>query len=88
VKQLIGIDNSRGGVISMVSSPLWDEVPHEMMKIVSVVGGGLCKTTLAKVVYDELKPQLDCGAFVLVGRNPGLKKVFMDILLDLHQGRQ
>lgn len=39
-----------------------------------------------QVVYDELKPQLDCGASVLVGRNPGLKKVFMDILLDLHQG--
>jgi len=29
-----------------------------------------------QVVYDELKPQLDCGASVLVGRNPGLKKVF------------
>jgi len=39
-----------------------------------------------QVVYDELKPQLDCGASVLVGRNPSLKKVFMDILLDLHQG--
>ena len=46
--QIIGIDNSRADLISMLS-PNENDESNQKMKIVSVVGvGGLGKTTLAK----------------------------------------
>ncbi|CAL5044999.1 unnamed protein product [Urochloa decumbens] len=91
--QLIGIDKSRGQVVSMLYARSLEEtggsghvkVPDDKtMKIVSVVGvGGLGKTTLAKAVHEELRGHFRFGAFVPVGRNPDLKRVFKDILLDL-----
>ncbi|RCV39490.1 hypothetical protein SETIT_8G228500v2 [Setaria italica] len=78
---LIGIDESKEAVIKMLS--------HDDMKtrVVSVFGfGGLGKTTLAKATYDQLKQNYECGAFVSVGRNPDLVKVFKDILYDLDKG--
>nr|TKW22690.1 hypothetical protein SEVIR_4G244700v2 [Setaria viridis] len=75
---LIGIDESKEAVIKMLS--------HDDMKtrVVCVFGfGGLGKTTLAKATYDQLKQNYECGAFVSVGQNPDLVKVFKDILCDL-----
>lgn len=85
VSQLVGVDKSRDKLISMLSPSEEDnDGSNEKLKIVSMVGaGGLGKTTLAKVVYDSLKPQFGCGAFVLVGQNPDLQKVLRDILIEL-----
>ncbi|CAO2142919.1 unnamed protein product [Urochloa humidicola] len=96
--QLIGIDSASAKLIDMLLSLSYCHGDADVsgsrkkmkkdssnkMKIVSVVGvGGLGKTTLAKAVYDEIKPQYDCGAFLSVGRKPDLAQVFKDIIFIL-----
>ncbi|XBH75141.1 hypothetical protein VPH35_101954 [Triticum aestivum] len=56
------------------------------LKVHSIFGiGGLGKTTLARAVYNQLKESLRLTAFVLMGRNPDVKKLFYDILFELDQ---
>ena len=88
VKNLVGTNKSSRELISMLQTQQPGDVPTANMKIVSVVGvGGLGKTTLAKAVYDKLKGDFGHKAFVPVGRNPDLKKVVKDIVINLDRDR-
>ncbi|XP_044963906.1 disease resistance protein PIK6-NP-like [Hordeum vulgare subsp. vulgare] len=83
VTELVGIDGKRDQALMELLSNK-DDVSNKKLKIVSVVGfGGLGKTTLVKTVYDKIKGDFDCRAFVSVGQKADPKKVLMDILLDL-----
>jgi ATPase subunit of ABC transporter with duplicated ATPase domains len=78
--ELIGIAGKRDEELMKLLLEGDDETKNKL-KIVSVVGfGGLGKTTLVKTVYDKIKRNFDCTAFVPVGRSVEAKRVFMDIL--------
>ncbi|CAN6247783.1 unnamed protein product [Urochloa humidicola] len=80
---LVGIEEAREELIWKLTCPEDDK----SLKIVSIVGsGGLGKTTLAKLAYDQLKAEsFDCWAFVSVGRNPNVTNTLREILEKLDQ---
>jgi uridine kinase len=48
--------------------------------MVSIVGcAGLGKTTLAKQVYDKIKGEFECKAFVSVSQKPNIKELILNI---------
>ncbi|KAM3399738.1 hypothetical protein ACQJBY_004894 [Aegilops geniculata] len=86
VSELVGIEHKRDKLIKMLREG--DENGMQQPKAISIVGsGGLGKTTLAKAVYDKLIGQYACGAFVLVSRNPDIKKICKKMLHQLDRKR-
>jgi hypothetical protein len=86
-REIIGIDGPRDELIEMLTSKS-DDVSNDKrtLNILSIFRfGGLGKTTLLKAVYDKLLQGFTRKAFVSVGQDPDVKKVLMDILLQLDE---
>jgi len=78
VTDLIGIEGPRDELIQMLAEG--GGILKNQMKILSIVGsGGLGKTALASMVYQELQVQFHCLAFVSIGLKPDMKKIFMEM---------
>ncbi|RLN00473.1 hypothetical protein C2845_PM06G34860 [Panicum miliaceum] len=77
--EIVGIEAAKEEVITRLT----DGDGGQQKKIVSIAGFGgrrLGKTTLAKAVYDDIKNDFGCTAFILVSRNPDAKKLLKDML--------
>jgi len=81
VRQLLGIHKLTAEVISMMSSS------HGLKKVSIWGAAGMGKTTLAKAVYDKVKAEFHCSAFVSVGLQPDMKRALRDVIIDLAKER-
>ncbi|CAL4988105.1 unnamed protein product [Urochloa decumbens] len=69
-----------------LSELLIREGTSKQLKVISIVGvGGLGKTTLANVIYRELKGQFECNAFVPVSLKPDIKRILSSILRQVSE---
>ncbi|KAG2563487.1 disease resistance protein RGA5-like [Panicum virgatum] len=82
MKELVGIEEARDEFINKFLTQ-GNNVPMKQGKTVSIFGfGGLGKTTLANAVYEKIRAQFDCCAFVSVSQTPDLKRLFKGLLND------
>uniref|UniRef100_A0A0E0II75 AAA+ ATPase domain-containing protein n=1 Tax=Oryza nivara TaxID=4536 RepID=A0A0E0II75_ORYNI len=81
--ELVGIDEACDDLIKALTMEA-EGLSNQQLKVISIAGpGGLGKTTLAREVWDRLKPKFECTAFVAVSSTPNIEKVFKDMLLEL-----
>lgn len=81
VDRLVGIKGPMDELIKWLTE---DTDSKKQRKVISIVGfGGLGKTTLANQVYQQIRSQFDCTAFVSVSRDPIINKVLVGILTGL-----
>ncbi|TKW08711.1 hypothetical protein SEVIR_6G041900v4 [Setaria viridis] len=78
IDRLVGIDGSRKHIIELLA--MESTGSSAKLKVVSIVGcGGLGKTTLAKQVFNTIKSQFSCAAFVSVSQSPDVGRILRDI---------
>nr|UBY07480.1 NBS-LRR disease resistance protein [Dasypyrum villosum] len=79
--ELVGIDEPKAEVIKLLTQ---GASTQEQMKLVSIVGsGGMGKTTLANQVYQDLKGEFKCRAFLSVSRNPDIMNIMRTIFSEV-----
>nr|UBY07540.1 NBS-LRR disease resistance protein [Dasypyrum villosum] len=80
--KLVGMEGPTNEIVS------WLKDEEKNLKVISIVGfGGLGKTTLANQVYNKLKGEFQCGAFVPVSQKPNILKLLHSLLTQLGSGQ-
>ena len=77
LKLINGVEENRDEVVKILMGG--DEVSNVEDKIVSVVGF----KNLANAVFEKIRSQFDCSAFVSLSRNPHMEKLFQDMFYQL-----
>ncbi|VAI51788.1 unnamed protein product [Triticum turgidum subsp. durum] len=81
--ELVGIDEPKAEVIKLLTKGVSTQ---EQVKLVSIVGsGGMGKTTLANQVYQDLKGEFKCRAFLSVSRNPNMMNIMRTIFSEVSE---
>ena len=81
-EKLVGINTQRDKIVKLLTSG----TNLYQKKVLSIVGsGGLGKTTLAKQVFDKIKNQFQCTAFVYASQNYIVEKILTDVLLQFSE---
>ncbi|XP_020165042.1 disease resistance protein RGA5 [Aegilops tauschii subsp. strangulata] len=76
---LVGIDGPKNELIRLMAGE--EGGSAQPTKVLSIVGfGGLGKTTLANQIYQKLKWQFQCQAFVSVSQKPSIRIVLRRML--------
>ncbi|KAK3121406.1 hypothetical protein QOZ80_8BG0652450 [Eleusine coracana subsp. coracana] len=82
IDKLVGIKDPKKRVIELLN--INNNGSSTKLKVVSLTGcGGIGKTTLAKQVYDTVKNQFSCAAFVSISRSPDVRKILRDIAIGV-----
>ncbi|KAF7081675.1 hypothetical protein CFC21_085593 [Triticum aestivum] len=85
--KLVGIDEPKAEIIKLLTEEdvrALEQQQQQQLKIVSIVGsGGMGKTTLANQMYQELKGQYECRAFLSVSRSPNIMNILRTILSEI-----
>lgn len=83
VSSLVGVDQPKKELIDLLMKDD-GHVASEHLRTISIVGiGGLGKTTIANLIFEELRVQFDCSAFVSVSRNPDISGILRIILSEV-----
>ncbi|KAL6875655.1 hypothetical protein ACP4OV_013168 [Aristida adscensionis] len=80
VEMLVGVEGPAEKLTNMLMQQR-EGIQNQKLMVASIVGvGGLGKTTLGNQVYQRLKGQFMCHAFVSVSLKPNMNKIFSSIL--------
>lgn len=82
--KLVGIEEPKAEIIKLLTKEEGCGLTLQNLKVVAIVGfGGIGKTTLANQVYQEIKAQFQCSAFISVSRTPDMMSILRTILSEV-----